>query len=350
MNIDYRHISLPVIMTFLFLKYQHPTMALSLNTRHRTSSQPSLKRRKLLQLTALGAVLETSPLPGFAQAAQAINLEIRTLAENLFLLTGAGINIVALSTPEGLLLTDGGAAEFSEQLFNEASTLSTTGTIKTLINTNWRHEHSALNEIVGSTLTEIIAHENTRLWMSNTFTVDWENRHYTPRPEHALPTRTFYETDAIETGIETVELGVLPRAHTDGDIYVFFRSANILVVSDLLAVNSWPVIDYSTGGWIGGMLDASEAILALAEEQTLIIPANGEPQRRSAVIAQRDMCQDILAKVEIAYSEAKSFEEFLTTNPTQAYNADRGDPELFLLQVWKGLVNHIRYTRDVYFV
>jgi len=62
------------------------------------------------------------------------------------------------------------------------------------------------------------------------------------------------------------------------------------------------------------------------------------------------MCQDILAKVEIAYSEAKSFEEFLTTNPTQAYNADRGDPELFLLQVWKGLVNHIRYTRDVYFV
>ncbi|MBT5483162.1 MAG: hypothetical protein HOK55_00400, partial [Gammaproteobacteria bacterium] len=83
-------------------------MALSLNTRHRTSSQPSLKRRKLLQLTALGAVLETSPLPGFAQAAQAINLEIRTLAENLFLLTGAGTNIVALSTPEGLLLTDGG--------------------------------------------------------------------------------------------------------------------------------------------------------------------------------------------------------------------------------------------------
>ena len=53
---------------------------------------------------------------------------------------------------------------------------------------------------------------------------------------------------------------------------------------------------------------------------------------------------------QLAPFKDQSFEEFLTTNPTQAYNADRGDPELFLLQVWKGLVNHIRYTRDVYFV
>jgi cyclase len=328
-------------------------MALSSGTRLKTRCQPTLKRRKLLQLGALGTMLKASPLYVFAQPSQTNSLEITALTENLFLLSGTGTNgtnIVALNTPEGLLLTDGGSAEYSEQLFDEASTLSTTGTIKTLINTNWRHEHSALNEIVSSALTEIIAHENTRLWMNNTFTVDWENRHYTPRPEHALPTRTFYETDVIETSVETADLGVLPRAHTDGDIYVFFRSANVLVVSDLLAVNSWPVIDYSTGGWIGGMLDASEAILALADEQTLIIPASGEPQRRGAVIAQRDMCRDILAKVEIAYSEAKSFEEFLASNPAQAYSTERGDPELFLLQVWKGLVNHIRYTRDVYFV
>ncbi|MDG2176775.1 MAG: hypothetical protein P8M72_11685 [Gammaproteobacteria bacterium] len=321
-------------------------MALSSGPR----SQSTLNRRKLLQLTALGAVLETGSFAGFAQQSQLNSLEIRPLAGNLFLLTGAGTNMVAQDTTEGLLLTDGGSPEYSEQLLGEASALSATGTIKTLINTNWRHEHSSLNELVSSTLTEIIAHENTRLWMSNTFTVDWENRHYTPRPEHALPTRTFYENDVIETGIETVELGVLPRAHTDGDIYVHFRSANVLVVSDLLAVNAWPVIDYNTGGWIGGMLDASEAILGLADAQTLIIPANGEPQQLSAVIAQRDMCADIMSKVETAYSEAKSFEEFLATNPAQAYIAERGNADLFLLQAWKSLVDHIRYTRDVYFV
>jgi glyoxylase-like metal-dependent hydrolase (beta-lactamase superfamily II) len=331
---------------FLFPDNLNPTMALSSGPR----SQPTLNRRKLLQLTALGAVLETSSFPGFAQQSLPNSLEFRPLAGNLLLLTDAGTNIVAMDTPEGLLLTDGGSSEYSEQLLYKANALSATGTIKTLINTNWRPEHSGLNELVSSTLTEIIAHENTRLWMNNTFTVGWENQHYTPRPEHALPTRTFYETDVIETEEETIELGVLPRAHTDGDIYVFFRRANVLVVSDILAVNAWPVIDYNTGGWIGGMLDASEAIIGLADEQTLIIPATGEPQPLSAVIAQRDMCADIMGKVEIAYSEAKSFDEFLATNLAQPYIAERGNPELFLLQVWKGLVNHIRYTRDVYFV
>jgi glyoxylase-like metal-dependent hydrolase (beta-lactamase superfamily II) len=312
--------------------------------------QPTLNRRKLLQLTALGAVLETSSFAGIAQQSQSNSLELRSLTGNLFLLTGAGTNIVAMDTPEGLLLTDGGSPEFSEQLLDKASALSASGTIKTLINTNWRHEHSSLNELVSTTITEIIAHENTRLWMSNTFTVDWENRRYTPRPDHALPTRTFYENDVIEVEGESIELGVLPRAHTDGDIYVFFRNANVLVVSDILAVNAWPVIDYNTGGWIGGMLDASDAIIELADEQTLIIPAAGEPQHLSAVIAQRDMCMDIMGKVEIAYSEAQSFDEFLAGNPAQAYSAERGNPDLFLLQAWKSLVDHIRYTRDVYFV
>ena len=52
-------------------------------------------------------------------------------------------------------------------------------------------------------------------------------------------------------GKEEIQYGHLGQAHTDGDIYVFFPGPNILVTGDLFTVGSYPILDWSTGGWIG---------------------------------------------------------------------------------------------------
>src|SRR5690606_18615577 len=131
-------------------------------------------------------------------------------------------------------------------------------TARTLFNSNWRPEHTGANAAPADARVRIIAHENTKLWMGNDFTLPWANRRYRPRAPHEWPNATFYTSGRVEAGRETIEYGHLKRAHTDGDIYVFFRRANVLAVSDLLAVEGYPIVDYATGGWIGGMREATK--------------------------------------------------------------------------------------------
>src|SRR4029079_6079545 len=94
---------------------------------------------------------------------------------------------------------------------------------------------------------------NAELGRGRVFAGDWKDRHYAPRPAAALPGMTFYTSSALDFAGHKVEYRYLPRAHTDGDVAVFFPDANVLAAGALLAVGAYPVPDYATGGWIGGL-------------------------------------------------------------------------------------------------
>ena len=134
-----------------------------------------------------------------------------------------------------------------------------------------------------------MAHENTKLWLGGDFLVEWEGRHYTPRPAAELPNKTFYKSGNVEFGGRRVEYWHLPRAHTDGDVAVYFGDANVLAASDLLSVGRYPVPDYSTGGWIGGLFDATQALLERTDARTRVIAANGAVYGRAELEAQLAM-------------------------------------------------------------
>lgn len=304
-----------------------------------------IQRRTFLLSAMVGASVGATALSlprGLVAQTRSGQITTQPLRDGLSLIRGAGANVLVMQTPEGIVMVDGGAPEFSAALLEVAFDLSELKRVETLFNTNWRPEHTGVNEMLGAAGTQIIAHENTRLWMGNDFTVAWENRRYSPRPAQALPNHTFYKEGRIRVGLETIDYGLLPRAHTDGDIYVFFRRANVLVVSDLLAVESWPILDYSTGGWIGGYLKACESLLELADDDTVIVPALGLPQNRSAVERQRNMCEAMLEAVGQAYTGALSLDEFIETKPAQAWSTELGNPDLFLHMAYKGAWGHIR--------
>ena len=292
----------------------------------------STDRRRFLYDGALAVGVLTLPAVPFAQQA-AGQIAPAQIAPGLGLIASEANGLV-FSTPNGAILIDAPPLATGPAEHYESARL--------LINTNWRPEHTAANEDLGQAGVRMLAHENTRLWMTNDFTVTWEDRRYRPRAAHALPTDTFYTTGQIEAGDEVIEYGHLARAHTDGDIYVFFRRANVLVVSDLLAVDRYPVIDYSTGGWVGGLIEASEAILELADADTLIVPAVGAPQSRTAVEAQLELCHAAREAVGKAFTQARSLEEMLADAPLAGWVEERGDPTLFLQMAYRGSLNHIR--------
>src|SRR5690606_37958485 len=94
--------------------------------------------------------------------------------------------------------------------------------------THWRYDHTGGNAAVRAAGARIFAHENTRLWLDGDFYVPWEDRHYEPRPEAALPTDTFYVSGAVTLGGRTVEYRHCKRACTDGDICVVFPDADVI--------------------------------------------------------------------------------------------------------------------------
>lgn len=296
-------------------------------------------RRALLRAAAAGAA--TMALPG-ALSAQHDGLSASRLRAKLALIRSDGANVVAMPSANGTIAVDGGIGESSGLMHDALARLSDTSRVEVLFNTNWRPEHTGLNDRLGAGDTRIVAHEYTKLWLENDFTVDWESRRYRPRAAAALPTETFFTQGKLSVADETIEYGYLPQAHTDCDIYVFFRDSNVLAVSDLLAVDAFPVLDYSTGGWIGGYLRATESLLRLANEDTVIVPAHGAPQNRSSLESQRELCAAILDAVNDAYARAWSFDEFAAKNPAASFVAARGDATQFLELTWRGAWFHIR--------
>jgi glyoxylase-like metal-dependent hydrolase (beta-lactamase superfamily II) len=303
----------------------------------------SRNRRRFMASAAAGALASACWSPLLQAQRNAGRIGAVPLRGNLTLLSGAGANVVAATGPEGVVLVDGGLPEQAAAVGEFIAALTDAPRIETLFNTNWRPEHTGLNANVIASGGRVLAHVNTRLWMANDFTVPWEERVHAPQPKSELPTDTFYKDGRLALGEQRIDYAYLPQAHTDGDIYVFFPAENVLVVSDLLAVGSYPVVDWVTGGWIGGLADATAALLELTDTETLIVPAQGPVAGQAELARQLEFCRAMKDTVGGLIKNGKSLEEVIAAAPTKPYDSGwSGDPELFLALTYKGLWGHIR--------
>ena len=100
-----------------------------------------------------------------------------------------------------------------------------------------------------------------------------------------------------------MKYGYLLQAHTDGDLYVLFPDSNVLVAGGVVSSDGWPVIDYKTGGWLGGLIDGLKELIKVADANTQIVPANGPVVTRADLEAQRDMYAAIFDRMEQAAAQ-----------------------------------------------
>jgi cyclase len=301
-------------------------------------------RRQLL-MTALGAAAATVGGGALLRAAVAQSddgLSETPLREDLSLITGGGSNVIVLRTAGAAALVDSGPPEHADELAKLVRGSLGLLSVELLFNTHWHPAHTGGNEALRSGDTQIVAHELTRLWMSTEYYVDWEDTTYAPRPTAALPTRTFYATDpqplTIEIGDEEIEYGHLPEAHTDGDVYVWLKNRNVLAAGGVVTFGEYPVIDYATGGWIGGLVDATKKLLSTTNADTLIVPANGPAQPRAHLQAQLEMLTVVRERIENLMRKGRSIEEMLAAGVTDEFDAKwGGNRARFVANVYNGL-------------
>jgi glyoxylase-like metal-dependent hydrolase (beta-lactamase superfamily II) len=286
-------------------------------------------------MTAVGGALGSIALPrrGFAQAG------VTSLGERVSLVTTGGTNVLALSTPEGLVVVDSGTPELAGQLIGSLKPLSARG-VTTLFNTHWHVENTGANEVLGMSGSTIVAHENTRLWMSTPTWIPAEDRYRPPRPRKAQPNKTFRVDGSMTAGSERIEYGYLIEAHTSGDIYVFFRDANVLAVGDVASPVRDPELDYFTGAWIGGRVDAMDALLALSNDTTRIVPGFGPVMTRAQLKTERDMMKTIYDRTVDNVREGDDADDMLKAGVLNGLPRTWNDPRKFLYDVNKGLWAH----------
>ncbi len=295
---------------------------------------------KALLGSAAGLAVFDAQIAGAATGSTAI--AATRLSDNLEFVTGSGGNVLLLRTAEGVLLVDGGDAQHSKELLKLADAKSDARRVQVLINTHWHPEQTGSNALLGKAGTKIIAHENTKLWLGTDVDLKWQGKVYPPQPREALPTETIYTKAKLAFGNEPVEYGYLPQAHTDGDLYVFLPNQNVLVTGDVMAVGSYPILDWCTGGWISGMVNANKALLDMTDANTRIVPGLGPVQMRADLQAQHDMLSTMRGRLIDLLKKGMSVNDMIAQNPSREFDAKWGDPRLLIANAYPGMIGHVR--------
>ena len=296
-------------------------------------------RRDFLKTAATVAL----PLWGSSRvlAAQQPAAAPRRLTDSLVVLDLGDSNVLCSSAdPQGLVLVDSGARTSVSQLTAALQAVRKDAKAQIVFNTHYHADQTGNNETVAATGAKIIAHEHTRQWMSTDYWVPAENRYEKARPKAAWPTDTFRITGSLKAGAEQIDYGHLPLAHTDGDIYIFFRGANVLAVGDVASPVRDPALDYFTGAWIGGRVDAMDVILGLSNEQTRIVPAAGLPMTQAEFKAERDMMEEVRSRVWTRVLKGDSPRDMLDGGVLNGLGRTWKDPYKFLYDAAQGMFAH----------
>ena len=273
---------------------------------------------------------------------------VRRLTDKMVVVDGGGSNVLAWSTGEGLVLVDCGAPKSGDQVIAALKGLAPGAKVQTLFNTHHHLDQTGNNEMFSAAGAKIIAHKRTLEWMSSDHWIHEQERYEKPRPKAARPTETFLTTGSLKRGGEQIDYGYLTLAHTNGDIYVFFRNANVLAVGDVASPLRDPALDYLTGAWIGGRVDSMDILLKLANEQTRIVPAYGPIMSKAEFKAERDMMEEVRERLFKQVKEGDGPKDMLERGVLKGLPRTWKDPYKFLYDAAKGLwAHHNKLDRSV---
>jgi cyclase len=296
-------------------------------------------RRDVVKSVLGLAVVAALPVPTLAKSrARAVTT---ALNDRLLLISGLGGNVVALRADDGLLLVDSGAPGTTESLQKELKRFARGAKVQTLINTHWHAEQTGGNEVFGKAGARIIAHAKAAQRLAVDQYIPSEDRYLKARPKAAVPTDVFYVgSKELAFGGEHIEYGYLQQPHTDGDLYVYFRESNVLVVGDAVAPVSDPLICWYEGGWVGGRADSQGKLLTIGNDQTRIIAGTGAVISRAEVKTEQEAMAQVFDRVSDAMRKGMTTEDMQKAKLLDGLPRTWKDPDKALYDAHKSMWAH----------
>ena len=262
------------------------------------------------------------------------------LRDTVFLLQGVGGNMVVQTGPDGKLIIDTSVASAAPQLKQALNALGPQN-LALVINTHWHFDHTDGNAALHNNGTLILAHENTRLRMSRPQHLNALDLDFPASPDSALPQQIFQDQSRLFFNSDELRMVHFEPAHTDSDIYILFKHANVLHAGDIWFNGFYPLIDDSSGGRIDGMIRASSELASLADNETRIVPGHGPLGDKQGLTEYRDMLVTVRDRVAGLKRAGRSLQDAVAAKPTSDLDAKWGrgsmTPELFVKQVYTTL-------------
>src|SRR5438034_2272413 len=293
--------------------------------------------RKLARAAGGGALQQPQdPVAAFRARIGAIPIESHPLAGKLTLHAGPGGNVVVLHGSDGLVVVDTFVAPAWPKL--QESLKGFGAPVKTVINTHWHFDHTDNNAPLRAGGATLVAHENTKLRMTQPHHLAVLELDLPPSPTDALPQRVFKDGYKLEANGERLTVTHVPPAHTDTDVVVRFEKANVLHTGDVFFNGRYPYIDGSTGGRIDGMIAGADHLLSLADTETKIVPGHGALTTKAELAKYRDMLSAAADRVRKLKASGKTLEQAIAAKPFVDLDAEWG----------KGRFNGDTFVKVVY--
>lgn len=278
------------------------------------------------------------PLAAIRAQMAAVPIQSTRLGERLVMLSGPGGNVVVLHGPDGKIVVDSFVQSVWPKLKAELDAIDARP-VKTLIDTHWHFDHTDNNANFRAAGAAIVAHVNTKTRLGQPH--DLLGMHLAPSPAEFFPTQTFSERQGIRSNGEEIEMFHLPPAHTDGDIFVHYRKADVLHTGDVFFNGVYPVIDAGTGGHINGTIAGARRALALVNTRTKIVPGHGPLADRGALETYVKVLTTVRDRVQEQKKAGKSLAEVQAAKPSAEFDAAWGKglmpPDNFVAEVYNTL-------------
>jgi cyclase len=249
------------------------------------------------RMRSSGAFRTVMALPG------ALELAVRALRGGVYLITGAGANIVVSKGPEGATLVDTGYAPALPALRRALADLGVER-VDHLILTHPHEDHMGSAADFGDDA-RVVAHPGTAAAMRKAYTFI-EGVTVPPKTESALPEIEIDAATEMDLGGRRVRF-VPVVAHSAGDLAVYFADARVAALGDAyLGAN--PMMFPGTED-PDGFLDRMDAFLSGMDPATIVVGGHEEPVGLGEVRRQIRTTRAAMAFVREALAEGLTAEQ-----------------------------------------
>jgi glyoxylase-like metal-dependent hydrolase (beta-lactamase superfamily II) len=185
-----------------------------------------------------------------------------------------------------------------------------------LINTHYHGDHTGGNEAFAKDGAIVVSDINVKNRLAEGTTNGLTGVKTPPAAAGALPSKTYAgKMFKIRLPGRVADLRHIANAHTDGDTYVWFKTANVLATGDTFTNGRYPNIDFANGGNIKGMIAAADAYLKLTNAKSRIVPGHGPIADKAALIEYRAMLVTARDRMAALVKDGKSEADVVAAKP-----------------------------------
>jgi cyclase len=268
----------------------------------------------VLWAAAANAEQQQSPATNAPYSDLKAGIRTTKLVDGIYMVEGLGGNIIIAVAKDGLIVVDAGPASQHDKVRGAIAAIAHQR-IKFLVNTQFHTDHTGGNEFFAKGGATVVADAHVKNRMAAGTTDGLTGIKTPPAPTGALPAKTYSTSFRIQLNGRVADLNHIPNAYSDGDSFVWFKTANVLATGDTFTNGRYPDIDFANGGNVDGMIAAADTYLKLTDTNSKIVPGHGPVADKAELLDFYTMLVVARDRMDVLIQDGKSEGQVMAERP-----------------------------------